>query len=525
MDHPQYDEEQGGENPHEEDEENEGPKDGYGRRRSLRCTNWQYRADALRRVHFRILGELQSFVDQAMEHAISYAVYGNAFSYFAQVQGRRFESATRKLITTIAQIAAILHSLAYTAQLEIEDILYYPLTNRQPDGDRFPPIRYTTIDELSDSDALAFTGFNKSQLRRLYIAWRMEDCYRVPRRYTFTGEEILIYFLFFLRKGHTYTDMSRFVFGGDPRRFSYAIRVAVDYLYNKFYHKISGDSMSMWLLQVESFRRAIWTRLRSGALREEVQYDGRLADPEYVITDLPFEEFRVFGFIDDYGVRCLRPGDEATRVHGFTDDIQRAYYSGYLRDHGMKAQVVFLPNGMVGSVFVASIRHNDNGVLNMSGLNAYLVSLLHRLAIPPSNFLPALYGDGIFQVLETLIPRYRGTLTLRQRRMNLRMSGLRQSVEHCFAHHKNIFRLFSKKIGLSIYMSGETIRKLILVSFFVLNCYFCFNETMSGYFQLQPPTLEDYLPLDEELEEAPVVTDDQLGLVYTYGQRERRAIP
>jgi hypothetical protein len=172
-------------------------------------------------------------------------------------------------------------------------------------------------------------------------------------------------------------------------------------------------------------------------------------------VDLPFESFRIFGFIDDYGVATCRPGHE--NQEGFMHDIQRAYYSGYLRAHGMKAQVVFLPNGMVGSVFVASLRHNDNGMLNMSGLNAYLISLFGRdYRLPPFDFLPALYGDGIIQVLETIVPRYRGpvetsadgitrreVLDTFEARMNLRMSGCRQSVEHCFSQHKNLFRVFT----------------------------------------------------------------------------------
>ena len=62
---------------------------------------------------------------------------------------------------------------------------------------------------------------------------------------------------------------------------------------------------------------------------------------------------------------------------------------------------------MFGSVFVAALRHNDNGILNMSGLNSYLCRLWDGMQIPPSfRYLPALYGDGIFQLLSAIIPRY-----------------------------------------------------------------------------------------------------------------------
>ena len=55
--------------------------------------------------------------------------------------------------------------------------------------------------------------------------------------------------------------------------------------------------------------------------------------------------------------------------HNYESDIQRAFYSGYLHRHGLKAQVVYLPIGIIGSVFITEIWQNDSGVLNMSGLS------------------------------------------------------------------------------------------------------------------------------------------------------------
>ena len=57
-------------------------------------------------------------------------------------------------------------------------------------------------------------------------------------------------------------------------------------------------------------------------------------------------------------------------------DIQRAFYSGYMRAHGLKYQTLILPNGMLGSVWGSAISHNDIGVLNMSGLETHLQEIL-----------------------------------------------------------------------------------------------------------------------------------------------------
>jgi hypothetical protein len=79
---------------------------------------------------------------------------------------------------------------------------------------------------------------------------------------------------------------------------------------------------------------------------------------------------------------------------GFFENIQHAFYSGYLHCHGLKAQVVYLLIGLVGSVFITELCQNNNGVLNMSGLNDYLCWLLSGYSI--RGLLPCLYCDGIF---------------------------------------------------------------------------------------------------------------------------------
>ena len=87
--------------------------------------------------------------------------------------------------------------------------------------------------------------------------------------------------------------------------------------------------------------------------------------------DLVFDTFRIFGFIDDFGMPTLRPGDAPTRRLGFRHDIQMAYYSGYFKEQGLKAQAVFLPNGMYRRVYIDLLAQNNKGMLNKSGLDQY----------------------------------------------------------------------------------------------------------------------------------------------------------
>jgi hypothetical protein len=53
-----------------------------------------------------------------------------------------------------------------------------------------------------------------------------------------------------------------------------------------------------------------------------------------------------------------------------------------------------------------------------------------------------------------------------------------------------------------------------MVSFFILNCFYCIDGMWSCFFGNVPPTLEDYLPLDEVLEPPLAVN---LDTVWDYG--------
>jgi hypothetical protein len=168
------------------------------------------------------------------------------------------------------------------------------------------------------------------------------------------------------------------------------------------------------------------------------------------------------------------------------------------------------------------MRHNDNGVMNMSRLNDYLMSLLadrHVSSAQGVDYLLGLYADGIFHERLCVIPRYlvarddQSEDANQKRRMNTRMSSLRQIIEHVFADHKNIFQLFKSENYFRLFYTGEHVMKMVFSSFFLLNCFYSLNGTRSLYFGMEPCTLEQYIPLDEDLEEAPLV---DLGTVYEY---------
>ena len=164
-------------------------------------------------------------------------------------------------------------------------------------------------------------------------------------------------------KGTPFTAMSRHTFGGDPRYYSMMFEMMINHLYNNFYNKISGTSLRQWIPQhVELCRHLVHQSLSRGALHETVYVDGQLADEAFIRHVFTFESWRIFGFLDDFALPTARPGVNASRRENFTHNIQRAFYSGYFRKHGLKAQVVYLPIGRGGNTQSFYVREDLKGI-------------------------------------------------------------------------------------------------------------------------------------------------------------------
>ncbi len=175
-------------------------------------------------------------------------------------------------------------------------------------------------------------------------------------------------------------------------------------------------------------------------------------------------------------------------------------------------QVVYLPIGVIGLVFITELRQNNSGVLNMSGLKDFFLGLLSGNLV--GQLLPCLYCDGIFTNLTTILPRYINP-TPEEQLLNLKLASQRQGIEHLFGDHRNRFKLFSVPYYLHLFNQGVKVQRECLVSFLMLNCYYCLDGTRSRYYGHAAPTLEEYLPLKEHLLPPPAV---DLGEVYNFDE-------
>lgn len=287
----------------------------------------------------------------------------------------------------------------------------------------------------------------------------------------------------------------------------------INHLYITFYNKMSGTSLDQWIpTHLNACRRLIHDALSDGALEEMWFENGDIVERWWILHHFQFDYFRPFGFVDDFGIPTARPGSWSGRINNYQHDVQRALYSGYLRWHGLKAQVVYLPIGIIGSVFITELRQNDNGVQNISRLNNYLIDLLGGCFVS-GGLMPCLYCDGIFATLTTILPQFNNP-SPELHLLKMRLASLRQSIEHVFADHQNRFRIFGVPYYLHLFNQGVKVRRMSLVSFFILNCFYCIGGTRCHYFGHVPPTLKDYLPINELLHPPPAVN---LGNVWDYG--------
>ena len=154
---------------------------------------------------------------------------------------------------------------------------------------------------------------------------------------------------------------------------------------------------------------------------------------------------------------------------------------------------------MIGHIFITSMVQSDQGVFNMSGVGPEIIRLLSGNR-RPNGMLPAMYGDGIFSPRPCLVSRYLDPDS-REERVNIRFAPLRVYIEHTFRDFHGFFRYFRDNFRMKLLFDGLMVCKIIIVAFFVLNCYYCCYNTSSRNFGLSSPTLEQYLPLDEVLPE------------------------
>lgn len=265
-----------------------------------------------------------------------------------------------------------------------------------------------------------------------------------------TAEEILLIVLHRLAYPNRLEAMED-TFGLSKSNISLAFNFGINYIYSKFSHLLSFDSVSADDLEI--FCQAI---LQKGC---------------------PLSS--CCGFIDG----TLRPTCRPSKN-------QKQFYSGHKRTHGIKFQAAIFPNGIIchlAGPFTGN-RH-DAGILRDSGI----VELLENKLRGYGNRILSLYGDQAYPIMPCLLRPFDGARTTEiQRRFNKIMSLSRITVEWSFGKILRYFAYLDFKKNLKLQL--QPVGKMYIVGTILTNCHTClYGSQVSIYFQCQPPALERYL--------------------------------
>jgi hypothetical protein len=85
---------------------------------------------------------------------------------------------------------------------------------------RFVPHCFRRVDDVPYQDCYTWFGQYPYNLRHLYEHLRVPESFTSPTGQIYGGEECFLIYLYHIMKGTPFTEMARFVFGGDPCRLS-----------------------------------------------------------------------------------------------------------------------------------------------------------------------------------------------------------------------------------------------------------------------------------------------------------------
>lgn len=187
-------------------------------------------------------------------------------------------------------------------------------------------------------------------------------------------------------------------------------------------------------------------------------------------------------FIDGSFHPICRPG---TDEDDYLDLLQRAFYNGYHKGHGLNFEFLTFPDGMIGRCFgPVEGRHHD---MNLGRISK-LVDLF-KPGGPLFGFVG--YGDKAYVSLEPYIYHpYFGYMTHLERRFNKEMSSLRVESEHNIGHTYSRAALVQHPMQIGKENPGLVFQAAI----FFQNIHTCiYGNQTSQRFVMRPPTLREYL--------------------------------
>jgi hypothetical protein len=150
----------------------------------------------------------------------------------------------------------------------------------------------------------------------------------------------------------------------------------------------------------------------------------------------------------------------------------------FIHAHGIKYLSVHLPNGLNGAVFGNRLSDNDNALLNLSGISAFLMQILDPIL--ELGLFPSIYGDSVLPLTPTIQGYIRNPDFIEGIR-NRWMNSCWMCIEHGYGQLFNLLRIMIHSESHQMLYNG--------VHIFRLGIPFFFYKIVMSTLMVSPPIL------------------------------------
>ena len=128
----------------------------------------------------------------------------------------------------------------------------------------------------------------------------------------------------------------------------------------------------------------------------------------------------------------------------------------------------------------------------------------------PGGAFCSMYADVIYDNTLVVMRRIEDPANDMEEILNVRMNTYRQVIEHLFGDLFQLFDLLNRKKKFRIYRKGKEMYAIVLVCFFIQNCYTCYygNKCQTQH-NAEKPDINMYLNVNEEFEIVEWDSDDE----------------
>lgn len=410
---------------------------------------------ATRRRFFYSITEVQ------LLHALAAAMINNALAGVVRVLGV-LASAPHLLRFGLAIVALAAEHLRMA-------FVAIALTSRRSTQNEENYPQRTWQDYKAKRDFRKHFRFDASHMPRLIAALDLPAVAR-SAGYAFTADEAISVLLFALATDATLVSINE-KFGIKRSRASAIFRWTIQHLRDRWYKPLLVTDFHRWASEFDAWAKAILDKQGGD---DGTSYTGIIA------------------FIDGTLNPTSRPPSW----------LQRAFYSGYKKQHGLHYQGCLAPNGiLIDMAGPIEGRHSDKWMLRISEICDHLRDALAWAVQHGMGSADWILGGIYFFTdagynrrmhLHTIFAKAAGqTLTRAQTRVNRRLSKARIANEWIFGRIGSLWPYVASKTNMVL--GRGTPGCVFIVATLLTNALTCLEgNNTSKYFGVLPPSLERY---------------------------------